>query len=202
LNHKAFVQQLLDEVPTRIGQYHANPQSVCFTEQQISQLAKAYPLGVILQAMRNMRGVLKSQPRLDNAGMLKRIQSIAQRFLQEGKRRGLYKEFNGAAEDGAAVPFVRANSRKEPTRKHVNNDAETVLSIREDFQAQLTMGDWTLTEEQTQQYLKAAGSADVLREAMGKLSRKYSIDEFEQCLADFEAAIDSTLWMREAALIR
>jgi hypothetical protein len=203
LNHSKLVQQLLDEVPNRIGQYHRDPQSVCFTEHEMAQLAKAYPIAVILQAMRNMRGVLKSQPNLDNAKMLKSIQNIAQRLLLDGKKRGVYREFNGVAEDGTAVPFVRTTPRKEPARKHVSNDAdaETVLSLRIEFQEVCTDQSFTLTEEQAQQCLKQAGSAEVLREAMYKL-RKYSVDEFETALADLHAAVDQVLWLHEAMLIQ
>jgi hypothetical protein len=60
--------------------------------------------------------------------------------------------------------------------------------------------DWTLTTEQAAEYLHHAGSVEVMREAMQKL-RKYSVEEFEEALLEFSAAIDQTLWMKEVATV-
>lgn len=201
MTKKELTRLLSVEVQARIAKYHGNPPGVSIEEADLKLLLAAFPIAVILQAMKNMRGVLRSRPHLSNDKILHTVRNIAQRVLMDGKSRGRYTEFSGINEDGSITPFKKT-PRLLPVRTAPHSEPTVdVDSIRLLFQEKVTQQDWTLTEIQVAEYLSQAGSADVLCEAIGKLT-KYPVSKFEEGLSALSTAIDQTLWMREAGALQ
>jgi hypothetical protein len=187
--------RLAAEVHGRISQYASKPELIYITTDEMKKMSELYPNNVLLTALTNTASVVKKNPTMDRSRVLSTVHSIAERVLLASHAKGKNIVFKGKAY-AAPKPVAQPTPKPAPMQ---DADAELILDIREEFQTQATLQDWTLTEEQAKAYLHQAGSADVMREAMRKL-RKYSVKDFEDGLAELSAAIDQVLWMRETTV--
>ena len=159
----------------------------------MTSLAEVYPNNILLTALTNTASVIKKEPTMSRQKVLSTVHSIAERVLINSHAKGKNMIFKGKAQ---ATPVPVA----QPTPKPAPVQEDSVLDMREEFQNHATLQDWTLTEEQAKEYLRQAGNADVMREAMSKMG-KYSVRDFEDGLSALSAAIDQVLWMREATAL-
>jgi hypothetical protein len=141
MNHAELVQSLLQEVPKRIAIHHSNPSSVYLSEDEMSHLARGFPIAVLLQAMTNMRGVLRHNTNLSHDKLMRALQNVAERLLCEGQDKGLYKNFSGEAHTKPAPA---------PVIMHTTTEEETVELQRvfQELVGDLTLESFTLRPEE------------------------------------------------------
>jgi hypothetical protein len=185
-----LIQKLTIEAATRFGSVHHNPEVAAISLDEMQALTDKYQTSVLLEAFRRTGSCVKKERAMAHDRILKAVYNLADRVLSQDTRPN---------RSTRTVPEATPLVAPRPAPVPVPTIDTTLTDLRIEFQNQATHNDWTLTEEQAAEYLKHAGSADVLREAMQKL-RKYSVAEFEDALSALNAAIDSTLWMKEVVL--
>ena len=136
MHHNKIIQQLTQEFAARVSRHHAQPNSLTLSEEEADSLASSFPSTVLLEAFRRAGSFTKQHPNAERALVLKALQSIAVRLLNEAHACGKHANFSGIAQQ-------TQNVRPAPTD-------EDIYDVQRDFQESVTAhmldSQWTLHE--------------------------------------------------------